>query len=256
MANELDFFNGFMFRSDNGDWFVKPVCDFFGLDYDNQVQNIKRDKICQTDTGKNRFESLFRDNKQRLTIQNRGFARWIQMINPSIVRGELREKFEIFQANIFDYLWHGNESKIAQLEDIRRYVENINAAIRVNRQVMEYITEQKQHRDLCLASLPNEWTQIKPNLFQGKQLPEAQEQLKAIGSELPNDLDQLRNMKNNIQRNISKNKNKLRYQSDFILEVENPMPEGYKKEMVKLRIKGFEDQIEKIKAKIIEIVNG
>lgn len=242
--------------SDSGNIFIDPFCDFFGIQTRNQLDRLKQDPICQSDMQKISCQSIFGDKKLRYCIGKRGFIRWIQIINAAIVRTELQELFVKYQIAVFDYLYNGNEQKITQLEDIRKYVENINTAIRVNRQVMEYITEQKQHRDLCMASLPNEWVQIKPNLFQVKQLPEAQEQFKAIGSELPNDIDQLRNMKNNIQRNIYKNKNKLRYQSDFIIEVENPMPEGYKKEMVKLRIKGFEDQIEKIKQKIIEIING
>lgn len=253
MANELDFIGSLMFKADNGDWFIKPVCDFFGLDYDNQVEKINKDKICQTDTGKFLSEAIFGDKRLRLTLRDRGFARWIQMTYTSNIRVELQEKFELFQANIFDYLWHGNIQKTTQLEDIRKYTENINSAIRVNREVMEYITEQKQHRDLCLATSPIDWAQIKSTLAEQKKLPESTAQMVSNSAELPDDIEKLMKLKHSVQTNIGKNKNVLLYQRQITQKVENPLPEGFRKEQIKLRIKSQEAELEKICTKIDEV---
>ena len=253
MANELDFFKGFMFRAEDESWFMMPVCNFFGLDYDNQVEKINNDKICQTDTGKFLSETVFGDKRLRLTLRNRGFSRWVQMTSASNIRVELREKFEIFQANIFDYLWNGNESKTAQLEDIRDYVLKINEAIRISHQVKEYIAEQKQHRDLCLITPPNEWTQIKNTLVEEKILPISTGFTKAIVLDLPDDIEQLKRRKHIVQGYIHRAQNTILYQTTTIQEKENPMPEGYKKEMKKLKIKSLEEQVEQIENKILAI---
>lgn len=235
--------------------FIELACNFFGINLLNQTERIRKDRICKSDFGKNHSYLVFGDNRQRLCLGRKGFIRWIQIINPAIVRHELRELFIQYQVAVFDFLYDGNEQKTAQLEDIRTFALNINKAVRINRQVMEYIAEQKQHRDLCLSSLPSEWAQIKPNLFQVKQLPEGPMPLKAIGSELPNNIDQLKNMKKNLQTSISKANSLLQFRVEYSGKDENPMPEGYKKEMIKLRIKGYEEQLEKVDQKLIEIIN-
>jgi len=253
MKKNLSYFNEFMFRHETGAWFMKPVCDFFQLNYDNQVEKINKDKICQTDTGKFLFEQLFGDKRPRLTLQDRGFARWVQMTNPSIIGVELREKFEIFQANIFDYLWKGNIAKTTQLEDIRMYALNINGAIQIKQQIMEYVGEQKNHRDLCLATSPEQWVKVRPTLTETKTLPKGTENLKAIGPRLPDDIDELKKLKKHVQTNITKHRHSLLYQSKVIQDEENPMPEGYKREIKKLHIVRMKSNIAQINSKIIEL---
>jgi hypothetical protein len=171
MKTDLTFFNQFMFRAENGDWFVKPICDFFGIDYENQTKRINNDKICQTDTGKNLSEQVFGDKIQRLTLRDRGFSRWIQIINPSIIAGELTEKFEIFQANIFDYLWNGNIQKREQLEDIRTFSESINKALKLKRQVQAFVREQNKIKNICMESEPSKWAELKSQIIPQNKLP-------------------------------------------------------------------------------------
>ena len=245
-----------VFIDDEGNIFVEPFCKFFVINFKNQKRTINDDPILQTEGTKKYHELYFGDKRSRLCLRKRGFIRWIQLINAEIVHPQLQILFVQYQVAVFDYLYNGNEQKTAQLEDIRTFALNINKAVRINRQLMEYIAEQKQHRDLCLSSSPSDWIEIKANLFQEKQLPEAPVQLKAIGVELPNDIEQLRNMKKNIQTNLIKNKNRMLYNSKYKKEIENPMPEGYKKEMAKLRIKKFEQQLEEVNQKLIEITNG
>jgi len=240
-------------RDENQNIFIEPVCNFFGIQTRNQLDRLKKDPICQSDMQKIICQSVFGDNKQRYCIGKRGFIRWIQIINAQILRKNLRELFVQYQVAVFDYLYVGNESKTTQLEDIRKYTENINSAIRVNREVMEYITEQKQHRDLCLATSPIDWAQIKSTLVEQKKLPESTAQMVSNSAELPDDMEKLMKLKHSVQTNIGKNKNVLLYQRQIAQKVENPLPAGFRKEQIKLRIKAQEAEVEKICTKIDEV---
>lgn len=234
--------------------FIEPVCDFFGFSFRNQHRVITKDHICKTDCTKKYNELLFGDKRLRWCVGKRAFIRWIQIINVQLVRTELRDLFIQYQVAVFDYLYYGDEFKTAQLEDIRNYVENINSAIKVNRQVMEYIAEQKQHRDLCMASPPNEWAKIKLSLIEEKELPESTDHLKAIGDDLPNDIDELKRLKHFKQTYILRNNNKLMYSSTSVQKKENPMPEGYRKEILKLNNREHQAMIERIEQKLSILV--
>lgn len=234
--------------------FVEPVCDFFKISFKNQKRTINEDSILQSEGTKKYHELLFGDKRLRLCLSKRGFIRWIQIINAQLVHPELRDLFVQYQVAVFDYLWTGNIQKTDQLEDIRKYAENINTAIMVNRQVMEYISEQKQHRDLCLASSAIDWARIKPTLIEEKALPESKH-LKAIGSDLPNDIQPLRYEKHRLQNVLRKNINLLLYNSRSPQKEENPMQEGYRKEMIKIKNKNLLAELEIIDQKILELSN-
>ena len=84
---------------------VQPVCDFFGIDYKHQVKKISQDSILKDETVKDSNSELFGDKYQRILLTQKGFIRWIQLINANTVVEELREKFEQFQRFIFDFLF-------------------------------------------------------------------------------------------------------------------------------------------------------
>ncbi len=93
--------------------FIKPLCDFFGIDYDNQVRRLNNDRILQFETSKKTDETLFGDKRPRLAVTRRGFLRWIQTIPVSIIQVTLRKKFEDYQISIFDYMYESVEEKVA-----------------------------------------------------------------------------------------------------------------------------------------------
>ena len=102
------------------DIFVKPVCDFFNLDYQNQVEKIRIDLILKNCYGKNRNNSLFGDNYPRVTLTKKGFIRWIQLINPNTIAENVRDKFIEYQTMIFDYLFGSmEENETLRLEYAR-----------------------------------------------------------------------------------------------------------------------------------------
>lgn len=240
-------------QTEDGYIFIEPVCKFFGIQTRNQLDRLKADKICQSDMRKNSCQSLFGDQKPRVSVGKRGFIRWIQIINPAILRGDLRELFEEYQVAVFDYLYSGNEKRVAQLEDIRQYALNINEAIRVKRLVSEYIAEQKNHRDLCLGTPPDQWPDVKRNLTTGNTIPPEANMLRP---QLPSNIGQLKLMKKNYQTNIGKHQHQLDYQRKTIQPEPNPMPEGYKREVHKLYIRNYENEIARIDMRLMELTGG
>ena len=91
--------------------YVKPLCDFFQINYANQVDRIKNDPILANSFGKNKNKLLFGDSYPRVTLDKKGFMRWIQLINPSTLPEDLREKFLNYQTLIYDYFYGTTESR-------------------------------------------------------------------------------------------------------------------------------------------------
>lgn len=89
--------------------FVKPICDFFQIDYDKQAVKIKNDPILMNCAAKKPFKTLFGDSYPRLCLPKKGFMRWIQLINPNTLPAELREKFKQYQADVFDFFYGSAE---------------------------------------------------------------------------------------------------------------------------------------------------
>ena len=183
----------------------------------------------------------------------RSFIRWIQIINAAIVRKNLQDLFQQYQVAVFDYLYEGNQMKTTQLEDIRNYAININNAINVKNHILEYVGEQKNHRDLCLASTPEQWVKTKSALTITKTIPEEAESMKAVDADLPNTLPELKMQKKRLQKSITVHRHRLLYQHKYVQPVQNPMPEGYTSEMKKLQIVKLQSEIERVNNKIIEV---
>lgn len=112
---------------------IKPVCEFFNLDVQNQYNKIKKDPILgklyeknSTDSQKNSnilaknstdFDENYDlrtkkskefgeiDKNGRILLSKKGFIRWIQIINAKTVASHLRDKFIQYQELITDYLY-------------------------------------------------------------------------------------------------------------------------------------------------------
>lgn len=99
--------------------FVKPLCDFFKIDYQNQVEKIRNDAILSNSYGKNPNKTVFGDNYPRVFLTKKGFVRWIQLINPATLPLELQGKFIEYQTDIFDYFYGTAQEE----NDIRRLLD-------------------------------------------------------------------------------------------------------------------------------------
>lgn len=92
----------------NEDIFIQPLCDFFGINYENQRRMINSDKILMKSSTKKSDVSQFGDNRNRLALTKRGFIRWVQLINVQIVDESLKDKLEEYQNFISDYLYNSS----------------------------------------------------------------------------------------------------------------------------------------------------
>lgn len=124
-------------QSDEDYIFIKPLCDFFGIDTENQVLKIKNDPILAICYGKNSNKTMFGDNYLRFFLDKKGFVRWIQIINPNIVSPDLREAFLTYQELIFDYLYGAAEEQMmiaklnAKLQEMKSEYSLMGNEIRI-----------------------------------------------------------------------------------------------------------------------------
>jgi hypothetical protein len=122
----------------DGDFiFIKPLCDFFQIDTENQVVKIKNDPILANCYGKNSNKTMFGDNYPRFCLDKKGFVRWIQIINPNIVADNLRANFIVYQELIFDFLYGASDEQkmIAtlnrQLQELKSEYSLLGSEIRI-----------------------------------------------------------------------------------------------------------------------------
>ncbi len=165
MENDIQIFNDSVKRTNDNEVFVKPLCDFFGINYKHQSERIKRDEICQSQVGKNRLESYFHDTRDHLTLSRKGFLRWIQLLNAEIVRPELRSKFIEFQANVFDFLYQGNVIKDLQLQDILQFNKEASRLKSLYGRVGNAIQRRNFGLRVCVQSTPEEWADKREKYF-------------------------------------------------------------------------------------------
>jgi hypothetical protein len=116
---------------------LKPVCDFFKINYENQTRKIKSDKILANHSIKKSSSLMFGDNYPRILVDKIGFIRWIQLINANTIDENLQDKFSNYQEMVFDYLF-GNidqEKKAnhnyARLNKLKRLNKKIGMEIKV-----------------------------------------------------------------------------------------------------------------------------
>jgi len=240
--------------SDTGNIFIDPFCDFFGIQTRNQLDRIKKDPICQSDMQKISCQSMFGDNKLRYCIGKRGFIRWIQIINPAILRTEFQELFVQYQVAVFDYLYNGSEARNTQLEDLVNFTVNINRAIDLQRQLKSYMSEQNGFKNLCINSDSNEWAEIRLSLIEPKHYPiDEIEQLVAIAEIQALTVGELQHKRQQLMWKLQKNRTTLQYSCRKVLDKENPLPPGYRRETIKLKIKAYEKQLEELDAKLLQL---
>lgn len=121
---------------------VKPFCEFFGLDFQNQTERIKRDPILNQLYGN--FRTVAQDLKQRemFCLTKRGFIRWIDRLNPQNVAENLREKFIQFQLLIDEYLNGSEEEKLmigqlnAKLQELKAEYGRLGAEVKATQKAL------------------------------------------------------------------------------------------------------------------------
>jgi hypothetical protein len=93
---------------------ISPVCDFFNISRKWQQEVIRKDPFLASAVRKNSNYLLFGDRKTRVSLPKKAFIRWVQLINPEIVKEELRPKLMLFQNLVFDHLYGSAEERDQQ----------------------------------------------------------------------------------------------------------------------------------------------
>ena len=115
---------------------IKPVCDFFEIDYVHQRRFIKNDPVLANQVCKKTSSLAFGDNYQRILLTKKGFVRWVQLLKPNTVKEDLRPLLVQYQTAVFDYLYGSMEEKertatvYKRLHKLRRLKGKIDAEIR------------------------------------------------------------------------------------------------------------------------------
>ena len=124
---------------------LKPVCDFFKINYENQTRKIKNDPILANQSTKKSNSLMFGDKYPRILLTKKGFIRWVQIVNANTIVESLREKFVKFQELIFDFLYgSADEQKKAKVNYARlQKLENLKAKIGI--EIKRVRKELKQH---------------------------------------------------------------------------------------------------------------
>lgn len=156
---------------------VKPVCEFFELDVRNQHRKIKNDPILGKLVGKNtpdldENEKLVGknhtdlgeiDSNGRILLSKKGFVRWIQIINSNTIVEHLREKFNLFQEFVFDYLYGSVEDE----EQIKLHYTRLQ---KLERLYSKIGTEIKREKAIVATFLNGRYTQLSLNFNSEHQL--------------------------------------------------------------------------------------
>ena len=127
--------------------YIKPICDFFDINYENQCRVIGRDSLLKKWSTKKSNSLLFGDNYPRILLSKRGFIRWIQQLNHQIIQVDLREKLLQYQELVFDFLFESaeREEKVkldyARLHKLKRLKAKINLEInRCEAEIQNYLS--------------------------------------------------------------------------------------------------------------------
>lgn len=133
--------------------FIKPFCDFFGIQYENQCRVIKRHHILGKMVVKKHDTFTFNDKFERYCLPKRGFITWILGLNPSIVQDNLRKKLMQYQELILDYMFGSIEREDrarlanAKLKELRQAKTKLLAEIaEYEADVKDYIEGRLQPR--------------------------------------------------------------------------------------------------------------
>lgn len=94
--------------------FIQPFCDFFGIAYKHQRKKINQDPILSKEMQLAKSVTIFDDERERIALSKLGFVRWIQILSPASVKGDLSSRLIEFQRLIIEYIYgtFGEEERI------------------------------------------------------------------------------------------------------------------------------------------------
>jgi hypothetical protein len=154
-TTSLDLFKKTVIFNENDCIFIQPLCDFFEINRENQQRIIKNDAILSNHSTKKSNEFLFGDNYPRTCLTKKGFIRWIQILNVTIVREDLKDKLIEYQTMIFDYLYGE-----AVIPSIKKEAELLSRNREIAKQVNQLMKEHKTNELEVINIRNNNYKQL------------------------------------------------------------------------------------------------
>ncbi|MEN6355358.1 MAG: hypothetical protein ABFD02_18075 [Bacteroidales bacterium] len=160
-GNDLTVLHSAVKFSQNPDYiFVKPMCDFFGLNYDAQVKRMKKDAFLRNCTSKLTDEFVFGDRVEHLAVTKEGFLRWSQIINPSQIDVRKRKKFEIFQSSVIPFLYGSNIIKDQYIQYLKKEMKDLEDLRKEYGRQGNEIKKKKYHIEKVMGMEYGEWKEM------------------------------------------------------------------------------------------------
>jgi hypothetical protein len=109
--------------------FVKPLCDFFDIEYENVKKTVQRDEVLQRTSVIKADEFIFGDKRERIALTKPGFIRWVQLLNPDLVRPDLKDKLIHYQTKVTEWIM-GNIDEDMKLRKAYKRSNEIDGIIK------------------------------------------------------------------------------------------------------------------------------
>jgi hypothetical protein len=145
--------------------FIKPICDFFMIDYKHQLRLINDNINLQKRSSLKSDKNIFGDERERLCLTKRAFLFWIVQINSNVLEEKLRDKFDSFKDILFDFLIGSEmdeeirENKILKRDELKNNITKTLEELRQMRNELKTIEKE------LAPSIQPKYIQL--NLFEG-----------------------------------------------------------------------------------------
>ena len=90
---------------------IKPVCEFFKINLQNQHRKLKKDPVLGNLWTKKSADIGVLDKNGRILLTKKGFLRWIMIINVNIIPSEMQNQFLSYQGMVSDFLFGSAEQE-------------------------------------------------------------------------------------------------------------------------------------------------
>jgi hypothetical protein len=128
MKTEIQVFEQTAQADGNGLIPVKPLCDFFGLDWRSQQRSINNNELLNSKIIKNEATGVDGKNYNMLCFDKRSFIIWVTSINSNSVNSNFKQIFLDYQNDIFDFIF-GEYNRIEQMRIDYKRREELNQII-------------------------------------------------------------------------------------------------------------------------------
>ena len=163
---QLVIFQKVIQKTENEQIAVRPICEYFEINYDNQLKHIKKDVILSQLYTQSRQLGSDGRSWDMISLPKDGVARWLNTINASLVTELHRNNFIDFLMALHEFLYKPKKTdnmaaeKLDQLMQIQEAIDLKDETISLmKKEITELKSEKaklkKQYNDVFKAD-PNQ----------------------------------------------------------------------------------------------------